>query len=139
MQWMDYERFRLGEWVINGLGAPLEEGKRTIIRAKAFGKNGTSGHRYGTPIGLIETKYINVNNKAMKNPLLPNATVANKTTFLKSLAATLNSYDGNEKVRIADTAVYNTTSGINNPTSIAICPITIAATKPIAVESGVGV
>lgn len=91
MQWMDYERFRSGEWVMNGLGAPFDEGKRTIIRAKALGKNGTIGHKYGTPIGLSEAKYINVKNEPTKKPLIPNIAVAISTEFLKIFAATLNS------------------------------------------------
>jgi hypothetical protein len=76
---------------MNGLSAPLDDGKRIRIRANAFGKNGTSGHKYGTPIGLIDTKYINNNNNPMKKPLVPKATVANKSKLRKILAATLNS------------------------------------------------
>ena len=76
---------------MNGLSAPLDDGKRTRMRANAFGKNGTSGHKYGTPIGLIDTRYINVSNNPMKNPFVPKATVAIKITLRKILAATLNS------------------------------------------------
>lgn len=91
MQWKLYERLRCGECVMNGLSAPFDDGKRTMIRAKAFGKKGTSGHKYGTFIGFIDTKYINRNNKEMKNPFMPKATVANSTTLRKIFVATLNS------------------------------------------------
>ena len=56
-----------------------------------------------------------------------------------SLLATPSSKLGVTNVPMVATDAYRKTSGTNNPTSMAICPIKTAAIKPIAVESGVGV
>ncbi len=37
---------------MNGLGASVVIGNLIMTRNIAFGKNGTAGHKYGTPIGL---------------------------------------------------------------------------------------
>lgn len=59
--------------------------------ANATGKNGTSGQKYGTFIGLKEHKYEKIIKNPKKNPLAPKANVQNRIIHRKYFTAELNS------------------------------------------------